>query len=105
MRAVVPELTGLEEGHDRRFAIGADHDLAFDGDVGPRVLCVARIGRMLDPDHLAFIPNSEVEVKMGLRRTGMLFEKSVIFELRRSWKLPVEDGIQQRFMFGHAPPG
>ncbi len=54
MRARVLEFTRLEEGDDCRLAVGADHDLAIDGDVGTGVLCIARVVGTLDPDHLAF---------------------------------------------------
>ncbi len=55
MRAVVLELPRLEEGDHRGLAVGADHDLSFNGYVGTRVLCIARVVGMLNPDHLAFI--------------------------------------------------
>lgn len=60
MRAMVLELAGLKEGNDRRFTIGADHDLALDGNGGPGVLCIAGVKRLLDPDHLALVTGNGV---------------------------------------------
>ena len=60
MCARVLEFARLEEGDDRRLAVGADHDLALDGDVGTRVLRIARVVGMLDPDHLAFVAGDGV---------------------------------------------
>ena len=60
MRAMVLELTGLEEGDDRRLAVGTDHHLALDRDVGTGVLRIARVIEMLDPDDLAFAAGNGV---------------------------------------------
>ena len=60
MCARVLEFTRLEEGDDRRLTVGADHELAFDGNIGAGVLRIARVVGMLDPDHLAFVAGDGV---------------------------------------------